>query len=109
MGQKKLCKGVLLGAAIGGALMLFDRETRGYVGEKSRRAGSKCREYVKQPSDAIHSLRVNYEYVSKQLNKGLEELLVLLNKAEDMLNKVGEINQEVESQLKAVDDSKEAS
>ncbi|MBA2176444.1 YtxH domain-containing protein [Halobacillus locisalis] len=109
MGQHKLWKGVMYGAIVGGALMLLDKETRSYVGDKSRSAGTKCKGYIQHPSEAIHSLRMNYEYMSKQLNKGVEELLELLSKAEDMLNKVGEINQEVENQLKAVGDSKEAS
>ncbi|WP_079479280.1 hypothetical protein [Halobacillus salinus] len=108
MGQQKLWKGMLIGAAVGGGLMLLDKDTRSYVGQRGRSAGSTCKGYIKQPSQAIHSLRVNYEYVSKQLNKGVEELLELLSKLEDMLNKVGEINKEVENQLKSVD-SKEAS
>jgi gas vesicle protein len=109
MGQSKLVKGVLAGAAIGGVLMLLDKETRGYMGEKSRAAGTKCKGYMTQPSELIHSVRINYEYMSKQLNKGVEDLLEILRKTEEILNKVGEINQEVEKQLKAADKPKEAS
>ncbi|QAS51947.1 YtxH domain-containing protein [Halobacillus litoralis] len=109
MGQQNLWKGVLLGAAIGGAIALIDQDTRRYVGEKSRNAGATCQGYVKHPSEAIHSLRVCYDSFSTQLNKGVEDLLELLQKAESMLNKVGEINQEVKQQLEAVDDPKEAS
>ncbi|MCA0971927.1 YtxH domain-containing protein [Halobacillus litoralis] len=108
MGEQKLWKGVLVGAAIGGALMLLDKDTRKYVGEKSRSAGTKCSGYIQHPSEAVHALRMNYEYVSKQVNKGVEELLAILNKAEELIDKIGQINQEVEDQLKAVD-SKEAS
>ncbi|MBN9655743.1 YtxH domain-containing protein [Halobacillus sp. GSS1] len=109
MGQSKLWKGVLVGALVGGIAALMDRDTRQYVGEKSRATGSKCQSFVKQPSEAIHRVRVNYEAFSAQVNKGVEDLLELLDKAESMLNKVGEINQEVKEQLRAVDDSKEAS
>lgn len=109
MGQHKLWKGVFIGAVVGGAIMLIDRDTRKYVGEKSQTTGSACKNYMKHPSEAIHNLRVNYEYLSNRINKGVEDLLEILNKAEEMVNKVGEINQEVEQQLKAVDNSKEAS
>ncbi|WP_226584923.1 YtxH domain-containing protein [Halobacillus litoralis] len=109
MGQQKLWKGLVIGAVIGGVAALLDKDTRSYVGEKSRLAGSKCQGYVKHPSEAIHTLRVNYESFSNQVNKGVEDLLELLQKAESMLNRVGEINQEVKQQLEAVDDSKEAS
>jgi gas vesicle protein len=109
MGQSKLWKGVFAGAVIGGALMLLDRDTREYVGSKSRSVGSSCKGYVTHPSEAIHSIRVNYEYLSSRINKSIEDLIEILNKAEEMLNRVGEINQEVEQQLKAVDDPKEAS
>ncbi|CDQ20470.1 hypothetical protein SAMN05192559_105268 [Halobacillus karajensis] len=104
MGQSKLWKGVLLGAVVGAIVALMDKDTRKYVGEKSRSTGARCQSYMKHPSEAIHNLRVNYESFSTQLNKGVVDLLELLDKAESMLNKVGEINQEVKEQLKAVDD-----
>jgi gas vesicle protein len=106
MGQSKLWNGILLGAVIGGVVALVDKDTRALVVEKTRSSGEKCQGYVKHPSEAIHSLRVSYESFSSQLNKGVEDLLELLQKAESMLNKVGEINQEVKQQLEAVDDSK---
>lgn len=109
MGQNKLWKGILIGAVVGGVVALVDKDTRTLVGEKTRSAGTKCQGYVKHPSEAIHNLRVSYESFSSQINKGVEDLLELLQKAESMLNTVGEINQEVKQQLKAVDDSKEAS
>jgi|GEM_PF-1885333 len=109
MGQQKLWKGVWIGALIGGALVLIDKDTRQYVSVRSREAGTKYKGYVTNPSDAIHTVRVNYEQFSKRVSKGLEDLIEILNKAEDILNRVGEINQEVEQQLKAVDDPKEAS
>lgn len=109
MGQSKLLKGVFLGAVIGGAIALVDKDTREYVGDKSRKTGRKCQGYIQHPSEAIHSLRVSYDSFSSQISKGVEELLELLQKAESMLNKVGEINQEVKQQLEAVDGPKEAS
>lgn len=109
MKETKLWQGVVLGAVAGAAIMMFDRDTRSYVGEKSRLAGSTCKSYVTHPSEAVHTLRVKYEYMSTQLNKTLEDLLDILNKTEEVLNKVGKINQEVGKQLESADDSKEAS
>lgn len=43
------------------------------------------------------------------MNKGVEDLLELIQKAESMLNKVGELNREVKEQLEAVDKPEEAS
>ncbi|MYL21305.1 YtxH domain-containing protein [Halobacillus litoralis] len=108
MGQT-LWKGILIGAAAGAAAALIDKDTRTMVGQKSKAAGSKCREIAASPSEAVHSLRLSYESFSKQLNKGVEDLLELLDKAESMLNKVGEINQEVKDQLRAADNSDNAS
>ncbi|RWZ58156.1 YtxH domain-containing protein [Halobacillus fulvus] len=109
MMAKKLCTGMLIGAAVGGALMMLDRDTRQATGEKSKAALTTCKGYIAEPSQAVHQLRLNYEYLSKQLNKGVEDLLKLLNKAEDIINRVGEINQEVEQQIRAIDTSEDAS
>ncbi|MFQ3543965.1 YtxH domain-containing protein [Halobacillus rhizosphaerae] len=109
MSQHKLWKGVLLGALVGGAAMLFDRDTRSYVGEKSRSAGRTCKGFAKHPSEAVHSLRVNYESMAKRLNDGADSVLDLLNKLEDIMIKVNEMDKEVQEQLRAVNNSKEAS
>ncbi|MFC7322845.1 YtxH domain-containing protein [Halobacillus campisalis] len=109
MAESNLLKGVLAGAVIGGALMLLDKETRSYVVTKTKGASTSCRSYVNQPSEAIHSVRVNYETFSQKLNKGIDELLVLLKKTEEALNKIGEMDEKVNNKLESVDNSKEAS
>ncbi|MCP3029071.1 YtxH domain-containing protein [Halobacillus sp. A5] len=109
MGETKLLKGIAAGALIGGAVMLFDKNTRQYVMNKSKGAGVSCQNYLQQPSEAIHAVRLSYESFSKKLNKGIDDILVLLNKAEEALNKIGEMDEKVNNKLESVDNSKEAS
>ncbi|MFG6149818.1 YtxH domain-containing protein [Halobacillus sp. B23F22_1] len=109
MAENKLITGIVTGALIGGAIVLFDKNTRQYVMSKSKGAGNCCRNYIEQPSEAIHDLRLSYESFSKKLNNGIDEILVLLKKAEDALNKIGEMDEKVNNKLESVDNSKEAS
>ncbi|UOQ43846.1 YtxH domain-containing protein [Halobacillus salinarum] len=109
MGQQKLWTGMVVGALIGGTAMLFDRETREYVMNKSCTTGRACRDFAKHPSELIHSVRLNYEELSQKFNEGADTLLRTLNKLEEILNKVSDIDKEVEKQLRAVDGSQEAS
>ncbi|MFC7061899.1 YtxH domain-containing protein [Halobacillus seohaensis] len=109
MAEKKLLKGVITGAVIGGMIMLFDKSTRQYVVTNSKSVRTTCRDFVNQPSEAIHAFRVNYEIFSQWLNKGIDEILVILKKTEDALNKIGEVDEKVNNKLESVDNSKEAS
>ncbi|WP_079526484.1 hypothetical protein [Halobacillus hunanensis] len=109
MTKHKLCKGMVLGALVGGSVMLFDKGTRRYVTGKTRSAGTSCKKFVAHPSAAVHSVRMNYESFAQCINKGIDDVLTILNKAEEALNKLSEIEKDVSQKLEAVDDSKEAS
>ncbi|UOQ92519.1 YtxH domain-containing protein [Halobacillus shinanisalinarum] len=109
MTQHKLCKGMFIGALVGGAIMLFDKGTRRYVTSKTRRAGASCKKFAAHPSEAVHSLRMNYESLAHCITNGIDDVLMILNKAEEALHKLSDIEKDVSKQLEAVDDPKKAS
>ncbi|WP_173917298.1 YtxH domain-containing protein [Halobacillus sp. Marseille-Q1614] len=109
MDNNKLIKGMAAGALLGGAIMMLDKETRQYVIGKSKTAACSCRNAAQHPSEAIHTLRTNYESFSERLNNGIDQAIELLNKIEAALNKIGEVDEAVNNQLGSADNSKEAS
>ncbi|WP_181350938.1 YtxH domain-containing protein [Thalassobacillus sp. CUG 92003] len=109
MGKQNLCKGMLIGAIVGGAATLLDHDTRQYVKTKSQSARVACRSYAVQPSLAIHHLRQNYDDVISRLSSGAEDALGALNKLEELLDKVSELDNQVDQEVKKIDEQQNVS
>ncbi|UOQ48871.1 hypothetical protein MUN88_01655 [Gracilibacillus caseinilyticus] len=88
MGKNTLVRGIAAGAIIGGLITLFDRDTRGYVGQKIKSCGDKTSFYVKNPADAMHQLNTQYTRYSQQFSANLTSALHMLDQIREIADKV---------------------
>lgn len=94
MNDNKFCKGVVIGAIAGGLVTLLDRNTRYQVWNTLKQTQTTTRYYIKNPSEAFHSVREGYESLSTELSNGVSGTLTILNQIQDTLEKVTEVQTE---------------
>lgn len=88
LGKKKLYRGVIFGAIVGGIIALFDKDARDYAADKVKEASGKAKYYLSNPSEAIHDVRVSVDKLNQDLVKGVENTVNALEQVEDTLNKL---------------------
>lgn len=99
MGESKMLKGLAIGAFAGMALSLIDRPTRTRTVHCLKQTGNYAKGVAKNPSEAIHDLRIKYEEVSYTLDKRINDVLSTLDQMEGYLNKVESTEEEPPKQL----------
>ncbi|GGD04670.1 hypothetical protein GCM10007216_39110 [Thalassobacillus devorans] len=109
MNEHKFWKGVMIGAVIGGAVTLLDKETREYVFSSTKRAGVSVKSYTSNPSEAIRELRLKYNQLTNRVADGAKDILEVLNKVEELLDKVSEWEKEVEKDVEKLIDHRDVS
>ncbi|MBM7572417.1 YtxH domain-containing protein [Aquibacillus albus] len=86
MSNRKLLKGVVLGAIAGGALAMLDQSTRNEVMGKVKETCTNTKYIVKHPSEAIHKLRTSYDTFANELSGGVNTTLNVLEKIQEFLD-----------------------
>lgn len=84
MGTKKLAKGMVIGALVGGAITLFDRETRKDVIRAGKTVGNKVLHVISNPGKTWHGLqeKVNeFQSAYRELN---EDIRLIMEKAQEI-------------------------
>ncbi|WP_085505487.1 hypothetical protein [Thalassobacillus devorans] len=109
MKEHKFWKGVMIGAVIGGAVTLLDKETREYVFNSTKQAGVSAKSYTSNPSEAIRELRLKYNQLTNRVADGAKDILEVLNKVEELLDKVSEWEKEVEKDVEKLTDHRDVS
>ena len=99
MSNRKLFRGIVIGAVVGGLVTLLDRETRTYTLEKLKDTQSKTSYYVKNPSVAIHGLRENYQQFSEQLVSGVNSTIQMLGQLQEILDSVNQTEEQQEKKI----------
>ncbi|WP_163539529.1 YtxH domain-containing protein [Gracilibacillus sp. YIM 98692] len=89
MGKQTLVKGMVVGAIVGGALTLFDRNTRRFVTNQLNQSRQEAVYYIKHPAEAVHQLNEGYGKVSNQFSDRLSQALEFLNQVQEISNKKG--------------------
>ncbi|MFD1020769.1 YtxH domain-containing protein [Thalassobacillus hwangdonensis] len=102
MSEHKLWKSMLIGAAVGGVFALLDQGTRNHVVSGAKRAGGSARNFTQHPSEAVRAFRLQYEQFGSRLAEGAQDILEALEKLEDILEKVSEIDQVADDDYKSV-------
>lgn len=92
MSKRKLCLGIITGAAAGGLVTLFDKDTRHYAKSKLTTVKSGTTYIVKNPSETVHTIRVVLNKFSDNLSSGSSNLMNALEQVEDTLEKVSNKN-----------------
>jgi len=88
MGKRKLILGITIGAVVGGATALFDRETRDFAKGKLASVKSGSAYFISHPSEAIHSLRDSVEQINQTITNGTANAINALEQVESTLDKV---------------------
>jgi gas vesicle protein len=84
MGKSKLLQGMLLGAIAGGALSLFDKETRRAVLETSRKTAGSAAYYIKNPSKAAESIKQTASSIRTTIEHVTEDVTFITEKVEEL-------------------------
>ncbi|MCP1156952.1 YtxH domain-containing protein [Bacillus infantis] len=84
MGKTKLLQGMLLGAIAGGALSLFDKETRRAVLETSRKTAGSAAYYIKNPSKAVESVKQTAGSIRTTIEQVTEDVAFITEKVEEL-------------------------
>lgn len=84
MGRKKLAKGMFIGALVGGALSLIDRETRREVFAAGKKVGNKVLDVLSDPGKTLSGIKEKVEAVQKAYREINEDLRFFVEKAQEI-------------------------
>ncbi|GAB3805571.1 YtxH domain-containing protein [Virgibacillus kimchii] len=93
MGKRKLILSVVAGAAVGGVVALFDKETRSYTKQKLGTVKTSSSYFLKNPSEAVHNVRVAFDTFNKNFANGAENAINALEQVENSLDKISNKNE----------------
>lgn len=88
MGKKTLFSSIAIGAVVGGALSLFNKETRSYVKQKSSEAADQASYYAQHPNEAISNLKQTVTDVTSKIEENKTGALNTLDQVENTIGKV---------------------
>ena len=88
MGKKTLFSSMAIGAIVGGAVSLFNKETRDYVKDKSNQAKDQASYYAKHPNEAIENLKSTVIDVTEKIEDNKSGALNALDQVENTVGKV---------------------
>lgn len=87
MGKRRLISGVVLGATVGGALALLDKDTREYAKTKLEASKVGCSYYLKHPAEAIENIRETVDKWNQNVTTGAENAINALEQVEETIDK----------------------
>lgn len=87
MGKKRLYSSMVIGAVVGGALSLFNKDTRDYVKDKSNEAKDQVNYYTQHPNEAIRKLKYTITDVTTTIEENKTGALNTLDQVDNTINK----------------------
>ncbi|WP_100012460.1 hypothetical protein [Lentibacillus sediminis] len=87
MGKRKLLLGMTAGAAVGGILMLLDRETRMYTKTKWNDTKSGSAYVVKNPSEVVRKAILALGKLNENFPSGAANVINALEQVENQLDR----------------------
>ncbi|KGX88170.1 YtxH domain-containing protein [Pontibacillus litoralis] len=85
MRKNKLMAGIAIGAVVGAALSMFDKETREQATSCLKKAKTQTQVYVKHPSQAARDARTTFENTVQTIDRTTTEAMSVLTKLEGYL------------------------
>ncbi|CQR47279.1 hypothetical protein BN1058_01587 [Paraliobacillus sp. PM-2] len=86
MKKNLLAKGIIVGAVVGGALTLFDPDTRMMVNQKLKKVNRKTTYFMHHPSDFIAEIRNQYQSVSTSIIRGFDTSVYFINEFQKIMD-----------------------
>ncbi|MDO6851094.1 YtxH domain-containing protein [Priestia megaterium] len=102
MGKRnKLVEGIVIGAIIGGAVSLFDKETRSSVIQGSKKLKDKTTNLIQHPELVTDTVKEKYETIRTTIEQVSEDLSFVAGKVEKLKETTPQV-------MEIVNDTKEA-
>lgn len=102
MGKRnKLVEGIVIGAIIGGAVSLFDKETRSSVIQGSKKLKDKTKTLIQHPELVTDTVKEKYETIRTTIEQVSEDVSFVAGKVEKLKETTPQV-------IEIVNDTKEA-
>ncbi|AVX06555.1 MULTISPECIES: hypothetical protein [Priestia] len=102
MGKRnKLVEGIVIGAIIGGAVSLFDKETRSSVIQGSKKLKAKTTTLIQHPELVTDTVKEKYETIRTTIEQVSEDVSFVAGKVEKLKETTPQV-------MEIVNDTKEA-
>ncbi|MGF9892839.1 YtxH domain-containing protein [Priestia megaterium] len=102
MGKRnKLVEGIVIGAIIGGAVSLFDKETRSSVLQGSKKLKDKTTTLIQHPELVTDTVKEKYETIRTTIQQVSEDVSFVAGKVEKLKETTPQV-------MEIVNDTKEA-
>ncbi|MCM3186178.1 YtxH domain-containing protein [Priestia megaterium] len=102
MGKRnKLVEGIVIGAIIGGAVSLFDKETRSSVIQGSKKLKDKTTTIIQHPELVTDTVKETYETIRTTIEQVSEDVSFVAGKVEKLKETTPQV-------MEIVNDTKEA-
>ncbi|WP_129705871.1 YtxH domain-containing protein [Priestia megaterium] len=102
MGKRnKLVEGIIIGAIIGGAVSLFDKETRSSVIQGSKKLKDKTTTLIQHPELVTDTVKEKYETIRTTIEQVSEDVSFVAGKVEKLKETTPQV-------MEIVNDTKEA-
>lgn len=88
MGKRRLLRGIVTGAVIGGIISLFNNDARHYAKEKMCATKEATTNLIKQPTETVSSMKQTVETLSHRFSEESNNVLNALEQIESTLGKV---------------------
>jgi gas vesicle protein len=89
--SNKLWKGIMIGAAIGAAISLLDRETRKMLVENGKRAKNKFGHFLKDPVNIAENVNQHVHKCRQSLEQLSEDISFIAGKIKEINEKTPEV------------------
>lgn len=83
-----LCKGILIGACVGGALTLLNQNTRNKAIANVKCTTSKAHYYLKHPAKALADCDQRFETVTHMVNNSIEFTVTLVDGFQTVIKEI---------------------
>lgn len=84
MGKSLFWKGVFLGAIAGGALSLFDKDTRQAVAANCKKTTGEISHYIKHPNEAISQVKELTSKVKSTIEQVTSDVSFIASKVDEL-------------------------
>ncbi|MDY0942907.1 YtxH domain-containing protein [Priestia megaterium] len=102
MGKRnKLVEGIVIGAIIGGAISLFDKETRNSVIQGSKKLKEKTTTLIQHPELVTDTVKEKYETIRTTIEQVSEDVSFVAGKVEKLKETTPQV-------MEIINDTKEA-
>lgn len=88
MGKRTFWSGIIVGAIVGGAASLFNRDARDYVKELGEQTVDQVNYFAKNPTEAMDKVKSTVVFVTETIERNSAGAMNTLDQVENTLNKV---------------------